>query len=198
MIPRVLIIPGSDRHGSYNVHLSGLIAEGIQTYGGQATILSLSDYELPLFSQNIEEKTGVPDGAKKLGSFMEKNEGIILVTPEYNGSLPPLLKNALDWLSRDLDNITPYQNCTFGLAACSPSNLGGIRVLSHLREILVSVGADVVTPQLTVGNASNAFNEKGQLLNNKTNVLLQKLLITVIERAKFCLQDKIKSSFRIS
>lgn len=189
MAPRILIIPGSDREGSFNVQLAGAIAKSIAMCGGEPAIASLHDYALPLFSQNLEQKLGVPYGARKLGGLMEKHQGIVLVSPEYNGSLPPLLKNALDWLSRDLEDIKPYQNRVFALASCSPGGLGGIRALSHLRDVLVSVGADMITPQLAVGGAGSAFSDTGDLLNDRPKALLQNLSETLIDRAQRIDQD---------
>ena len=95
MTPRILIIPGSDRDGSHNIQLAGAIANGIALNGGEPALASISDYALPLFSQNIEQRTGVPYGAKKLGGLMEKHQGVVLVSPEYNGSIPPLLIESL-------------------------------------------------------------------------------------------------------
>ena len=107
----------------------------------------------------------------------------VLVSPEYNGSIPPLLKNTLDWLSRDLGDTKPYQAVTYALAACSPGKLGGIRVVNHIRDTLVSVGADIITPQLCVGPAGDAFNDDDELTIEFHQKLLQNLCDTLIERA---------------
>ena len=93
------------------------------------------------------------------------------------------MKNTLDWLSRDV-GLKVYQNRVFGLAAASPGILGGIRVLAHARDNLVSVGADIITPQLALGNASSAIADDGTLANERSGQLLQKMCEKLIERAR--------------
>ena len=93
------------------------------------------------------------------------------------------MKNTLDWLFRDV-GLKVYQNRVFALAACSPGMLGGIRVLFHARDNLVSVGADMITTQLAVGGANNAFGDDDTLTNERAAGLLQSLCASLIERAR--------------
>ena len=181
--PKIIVVPGSKRLNSVNSKLATSIAKSLNENGAEATAITLADYEMPIYDGDLEENSGAPEAAKQLAALIGAHQGVVLVNPEYNGSFSGLMKNTLDWLSRDV-GVKVFQNRTFALAACSPGMLGGIRVLSHARDNLVSVGADVITPQLAVGNAGNAFADDGGLTNERTSSLLQNLSETLIERAR--------------
>lgn len=183
--PRIIVIPGSSRSGSWNVKLAGTVTRQLALAGADVTRISLSDYDMPIYNGDLEKDRGVPANARKLGAMIAQHHGVVLVCPEYNGSLTPLIKNTLDWLSRDLGDIKPYANRAFALTSCSPGALGGIRGLNHVRDSLVSIGADVITPQLAVGSAGSAFNDDDSLKNERQAAMLQKLAEAVIERAHY-------------
>lgn len=178
---KILIIPGSVREGSVNVRLGNAIAKQLVSMGAEADVISLSAYPMPIMNQNLENESGVPQPAKDLAALMVGYQAIVLVSPEYNSSVPPLLKNALDWLSRDVGEKV-YQDRVFALAACSPGALGGIRVLSHLRDILVSVGADMITNQIAVGGGHDAFTDAQQMKSERHQQMLNALCETLISR----------------
>lgn len=181
--PKILVIPGSKRRNSVNSKLAISIALALNQNGAEATAITLADFEMPIYDGDLEGNSGAPESAKDLATLIGTHQGVVLVNPEYNGSFSGLMKNTLDWLSRDV-GVKVFQDRTFALAACSPGMLGGIRVLSHARDNLVSVGADVITPQLAVGNAASAFADDGSLANERTSGLLQNLCETLIERAR--------------
>ena len=180
---KVAIIPGSIRTGSFNTKLGGAFEKKLKELGAQPTLVSLAEYPMPILNQDEEDKSGAPDNAKKLAALIAEHQAVVLINPEYNGSFSGLMKNTLDWLSRDVGEKV-FQNRVFALAACSPGGLGGIRVLAHARDNLVSVGADMITPQLAVGNAFEAFAEDGSLTNERAAGLLQSMCETLIERGK--------------
>ena len=186
---KIIVIPGSSRAGSINTKLAGTITKALAERSADVTRISLGDYELPLYNGDVEASEGVPANAVKLGKLIAAHHGVVLVSPEYNGSISPLLKNAIDWLSRDLGNVKPYSNTAFALASCSPGALGGIRGLSHLRDVLVSIGADVVSPQLCVGSANSAFDGDENLTQERQQSLLQKQCAALIERASLNARD---------
>ena len=181
--PKIIVIPGSVRTDSHNAKLAACIAKKLNELGADARAISLADYPMPILNQDDEKESGAPQEAKDLAALIGEHQGVVLVNPEYNGSFTGLMKNTLDWLSRDV-GLKVFQNRVFALAACSPGMLGGIRVLSHARDNLVSVGADMVTPQLAVGGAASAFDENGNLTNERAAGLLQNLCESLIERAQ--------------
>lgn len=184
--PKIIVIPGSARTGSHNARLAAVIAKTLNKMGADAQAISLADYPMPILNQDDEAESGAPENARKLAALIGEHHGVVLVNPEYNGSFTGLMKNTLDWLSRDV-GVKVYQNRVFALAACSPGMLGGIRVLSHARDNLVSVGADMITTQLAVGGANNAFGDDDTLTNERAAGLLQSLCTSLIERARLYL-----------
>lgn len=181
--PKIIIIPGSIRTGSHNTRLGAVFEKKLGELGAEANLISLADYEMPLLNQDDEARHGAPDNACRLAALIAQHQGVVLINPEYNGSFSGLMKNTLDWLSRDV-GVKVFQNRVFAIAACSPGMLGGIRVLSHARDNLVSVGADMVTQQLAVGGAANAFADDNTLTNERTAGLLQTVCEKLIDRSK--------------
>ncbi|MFD0916788.1 NADPH-dependent FMN reductase [Pseudahrensia aquimaris] len=181
--PKILVIPGSHRASSINAQLGATIVRQLEKDGASATLVSLADYPMPIYDGDWEEENGAPEGAKKLAALMSEHQGVVFVCPEYNASITPLLKNTLDWLSRDV-GCKPYAGRAFALASCSPGALGGIRGLSHMRDVFINVGADAIPAQLCVGPAGSAFDDDGNLTNERQISLLQNMSAKLIERAK--------------
>ncbi len=188
--PKILVFPGSNRAGSINARLAAVIAKELALLEADVTRISLADYPLPIFDEDLEHEKGVPDNAMKLARLFASHQGIVIVTPEYNSSLPPLLKNSLDWISRISMNgdkpLAPYRGNIFALAASSQGALGGIRVLPHLRDILVSIGAQVISEQLALGNTDQAYDDNDNLVDERSRMLLSTLCNSLVERSKGC------------
>ncbi len=186
-IPKILVFPGSNRSGSINAKLAGVITKELALKGAEVTRISLSDYPLPLFDEDLENEKGIPENVMKLARLFASHQGIVIVTPEYNSSLPPLLKNTLDWVSRVSKDggkpLTPYRGNYFALAASSGGGLGGIRVLPHVRDILVSIGAQVITEQVALGNAGSAYDDMENLKEGRSRDLLGNLCVSLIEKS---------------
>lgn len=187
-LPKILIIPGSNRSGSYNVRLAASAHKIFSTLECEATRITLRDYPLPVYDGDLEAQKGAPENAVKLVKLLQAHDGVMLVSPEYNASLTPLLKNALDWMSLTTkDGVTPisaYKDTVFALAAASPGDLGGIRGLSHLRDVLTSIGATVIASQVGVGNAGSAFDDMDMLNNARARDLLQASCQSLVNSAR--------------
>ncbi len=179
---KVLIVPGSNRSASLNVKLAGHIARQLALMGADATRISLADYPMPIYDGDDEAANGIPEPARKLIAQFKAHDGVVIVSPEYNGSIPPLLKNAIDWMSRD--GVAPFRNRVFAIAAASPGALGGMRALMALRQCLeLALGALIIPEQFTLPAANKAFDEKGALIDEQREKFLDAMLRGLVERA---------------
>src|ERR1700754_2687584 len=130
---KILVFPGSIRTGSFNARLAALAAKEVALAGIEVTRISLTDYPLPIYDADLEVRSGVPKPALDLKQMIGAHHGVLIVTPEYNASVPPLLKNAIDWVSRVQDPHETrgevFRNRAFALAGASQSRLGAARAL---------------------------------------------------------------------
>lgn len=173
MSAKILVFAGSVRTGSFNVKLANTLTNALTEMGADAEHLSLADYDMPIFNADIE----IPESVKVLALRISHCDGMVIVSPEYNSSIPPLLKNALDWVSITSSDATtgfgPYAGKVCFLAAASPGGLGGIRSLYHLRAVLMNVGAEILTKQLALGNAGTAFDSEGNILDERARDIMK-------------------------
>lgn len=186
---RLLFIAGSARKDSLNKRLAKLGAEIANANGLHSTFADLGDYPMPLYDGDLEAADGPPENARKLKALFEVHHGIFIVSPEYNASIPPLLKNALDWVSRIRDGDEPplavYKTRVFAIGSASPGAYGGIRGLTVLRQTLeIGTGALVLPDQFAVSRASTAFADNGHLADPKS-MALYKSTIEKLARAAF-------------
>lgn len=168
--PRILAFAGSQRKKSFNAKLVAIAAEGAREAGADVTILDLRDYPLPLFDQDLEQESGAPDNVALLKRMFLDHDGLLISSPEYNSSITPLLKNVIDWVSRPAEGepmLAAYQGKVAALMAASPGGLGGLRGLVHVRSILSSIGVLVLPEQVAVSRAFEAFDNAGQLKDEK-------------------------------
>lgn len=166
----VLVIAGSTRTEAYSKKLARVAARSIDQAGGTATLVDLRDYPLPLYDGDLEASVGLPEPALRLRALLKRHDALLIATPEYNGSLSGVLKNALDWVSRPYaaePGISAYREKVAALLSSSPGALGGLRALVHLRQVLQSVGCLVITEQFALGNAGAAFDAEGGLNDAK-------------------------------
>lgn len=166
--PKIVILAGSTRIRSLNKRLAGALHKKLANFPCDPVRLSLSDYDLPLYNGDLEAQQGPPKAAIDLARQFNDSSAIVLISPEYNGSISPLLKNALDWVSRvrsfEGKTLQPYQNRTFALGGVSPGNGAALQGTIHLRHILVTLGALVLPKQLNIGKGEQAFDEMEDLV----------------------------------
>ena len=181
--PKILVLPGSIRTGSLNGRLAALAVKEFTLADVEVTLLSLSDYPLPIYDADLESKAGPPHNAVKLKQMICAHHGVFVVSPEYNTSVTPLLKNAIDWVSRVRERGDPplaaYKDRVFALGSASPGPWGGTRLLLALRQILaVGCGALVIGEQVSVPHAEQAFD----MMDNLTDTRAAGALKTVAQR----------------
>ena len=97
MQPRILVFAGSVRTGAYSGKVADAAMKELAVQGADTTRISLIDYPLPIMDEDLEARDGIPDNAMKLGRLFAAHDGLLIASPEYNSSIPPLLKNTLDW-----------------------------------------------------------------------------------------------------
>ena len=134
--------------------------------GAEVTPLELADYPMPIMDEDLEAAEGLPANALKLKDLFKAHDGFLVSCPEYNGSITPLLKNTIDWLSRPREGeaqLACFGGKVAGLFGASPGGLGGLRGLVHVRAILSGIGTHVVPAQFALGGAHEAFNPDGSL-----------------------------------
>ena len=165
--PKILIIPGSLRSGSHNVKLAMAAAYEFAQADVDVTRISLGDFPLPIYDGDLQAKSGVPKNAINLKRMMGSHHGVLIVTPEYNSSVPPLVKNTIDWITRVQDPHERrgqiFREKPFAIAAASEGRLGGTRALGALRLILSACHATVLPNQLALSFADQAYDDMDRL-----------------------------------
>jgi chromate reductase, NAD(P)H dehydrogenase (quinone) len=182
---KILIIPGSLRAGSHNVRLASAVAYELAQAGVDVTRLSLADYPLPIYDGDLQAKSGVPKNAVNLKRMMGAHHGVVIVTPEYNSSIPALVKNTIDWITRVQDPHESrgqiFRDKPFAIAAASEGRLGGTRALAALRLILSACHATVVPNQLALSFADQAYDDMDRLQKEADIEALRALVMQLIE-----------------
>ena len=120
MTVKILVFNGSNRAGSYSGKVANAALAELARQGVEATRIQLSDYPLPIMDEDLEAEKGIPENAYRLARLMAAHDGFFIATPEYNGSIPPLLKNVIDWVSRiSRDGDWPGSAIRYLLESCA-------------------------------------------------------------------------------
>lgn len=183
---QILIFAGSTRQDSYNRKLAKVAASIAEQQGAQPSLLELSDYDIPLYNADLEAQ-GTPADVIRLKQAMHSHAAWIVCSPEYNGSYPALLKNAIDWASSPVkgdaqwsDGVLPFRNKVVGMASASPGGLGGLRAQSHLAALLLNLECWVAPRSHAVSHAAEAFDAQGHLLRTQNQQGMEALLQQVL------------------
>lgn len=180
--PNILIFAGSCRRESLNAKLARAAAD-LAASKANITLIDLADYPAPIYNGDDEAASGMPDSMREFRQLARASDGFIIVTPEYNGHVPPLLVNTLAWGSRTAgdpidDNV--FSGKRAAIMAASPGRLGGIRVIPRLREMLAELRIVVAPGFATVPAAHNAFDEGGKLNDSGTIKQVDELIDRLI------------------
>ena len=186
--PKILIIPGSLRTGSRNAKLAAAAAAAFLQAGVDVTRISLGDFALPIYDGDLQAKSGVPKNAINIKRMIAAHQGVLLVTPEYNSSVPALVKNSIDWVSRVQDpgesRGQVFRERAFAIASASEGRLGGTRALAALRLILSACHATVIPSQLALSFADDAYDDTDRLKHASDIEALQALVRQLIDFAQ--------------
>jgi chromate reductase, NAD(P)H dehydrogenase (quinone) len=159
-----LVFSASMRSGSYNTALAKVAAAGIAQHEGSVDVAQMSAFDCPSYNQDAQAK-GFPPGAEELRRRLEANDAFVIASPEYNGSVPGVLKNAIDWVSRFKPQ--PFNGKHALLVSASPSMVGGNRGLWALRVPLEHLGARVYPDMFSLAQAHKAFDAQGKIADQQ-------------------------------
>ncbi len=187
--PKILVLPGSTRTGSLNVKLAALAAKELTLIDADVTRISLQDYPLPIYDGDLEAKADPPANAVKLKQMIMAHHGVFIASPEYSASVTPLLKNAIDWVSRVRERGDPtyaaFKGRVFAIASASPQKAGGLRSLMALRQILeLGCGALMIPEQVAIPQADHAFDDMDNITDTATANLLRAQLARLVDMAR--------------
>lgn len=169
--PSVLAFAGTTRREAYNKKLIAVAAQAARDAGGEVTLIDLADFPMPLYDGDLEAEQGIPEHGRRLKALMREHDALLISTGEYNSSVTGVLKNAIDWASRQEGEEPPlaaYRGKVAGLVSASPGRLGGLRALAAVRSILGNINVLVIPEQQAVPGADRAFNEDGSLVDSRT------------------------------
>jgi NAD(P)H-dependent FMN reductase len=171
---KVLGISGSLRRGSYN---SALLRAATALMPEGATLEVASIRGVPLYDGDVEAQ-GIPASVSQLKEALVAAEGVLLVTPEYNNSIPGVFKNTIDWLSRPpTDARRVFGGRRFAIIGASPGGFGTIMSQTAWLPVLRTLGAQLWTGgRLMVARANNVFDESGALKDAATEEALKQFL----------------------
>lgn len=176
---RFLVFSASLRSGSLNTTLANLAAEIIKSQGGDVDLGSMSDFDTPSYNADVEQADGFPPGAEELRQRLELCDAFVIASPEHNGSVPGLLKNLIDWVSRYRPQPFNERHCL--LLSASPSMVGGNRGLWALRVPLEHLGARVYPDMFSLAQAHNAFDDHGHLTNEQLHVRFESTIVNFMD-----------------
>ena len=188
---KILAFAGSLRQGSFNKKLLKIAIQGAKEAGADVTTIDLADFRMPVYDGDEEVAHGIPEIAKKLKNLMIAHDGFLIACPEYNSSIPGAFKNVIDWVSRpekgEKISLPAFRNKVAAIMSASPSGLGGLRGLVHLRAMLENIFVMVLPEQTTIPNAPEAFDENGQLKDKKKEekvIAFSKQFVEVLNKLK--------------
>ncbi len=161
----ILALSGSLRTGSFNTALLRAAAE----LAPEGVAITLHDYrDVPLYDGDIETS---PEAVEALKAAIDAADAVLIATPEYNHSIPGVLKNAIDWASRPAFDSVFFGKPT-GMVSASPGLVGGARAQQHLKSVLLAMGTPVyASPEVLVGRAGDKFDD-GRLVDESTRKFL--------------------------
>ena len=177
----ILGISGSLRQGSYNT-MALKAAQALAPDGITVTIFDRLR-EIPLYDDDVRAKDGFPEPVEALRTAIRAADALLLVSPEYNYSIPGVLKNAIDWASRAPDQ--PFADKPVAIMGASPGLLGTARMQYHLRQCFVFLDSRVLNkPEIMIGQVAAKFDADGNLTDEPTTALIKAQLEALVAWAK--------------
>lgn len=169
---KILGIAGSLRQGSYNRRLLDVAASLLPA---DATLEIFDLHGIPLYNQDVE-RAGLPEPVRAMKEAVRRADAVLIATPEHNWSIPGVLKNALDWVSRPPGD-NPFRGKPVAIMGASTGLMGTVRAQLHLRQVLAYLEAYTVTrPEVLIAQAAERFDAEGRLIDPTARQLIADLL----------------------
>jgi len=185
---KVLAFAGSLREQSYSRRVLQTAIKGAEKAGAEVTLVDLRDYPMPIYNPDDHERNGFDENALRFQGLLAQHDGLLIASPEYNGSFPAALKNAIDWSSRQSDRYNRsdvFPGKFAAIMTAGPGSFGGIRTLAHLRGVLTSLGVNVLPSEIAVAFAGEKFaGESEEMTDAKMKESLEKLGESLVEMLK--------------
>ena len=172
----ILLISGSARTGSRNKLLLALAAQTLRATGAALETFDLRALDLPIVDEDVVPE---PSAVDVLRRTIAGADGVVLASPEYNHSITPLLKNAIDWVSHPMER-QPFRDKPVQLMSASARPWGGTRMLPHLRDVLVDLSAVVLPAMVAVPSGLQAFAPDGTLLDERVAAYMDRALSSFV------------------
>lgn len=183
--PKILAFAGSLREKSYNKRVLKVAIEGAKKAGADVTYVDLKDYPMPIYNVDLQETQGFPAIATAFQKLLLEHDGLLIASPEYNASLPGALKNVIDWTSRangDLKTGECYKGKIAAIMTASPGAFGGIRCLSHLRDVLTILLVNTLPSEIAVAKVGGMFDgDSDEMTNDTMRGVLEELSRTLVD-----------------
>jgi chromate reductase, NAD(P)H dehydrogenase (quinone) len=183
--PLVVVLAASSRTGSFNVMLSKLAVDALLRAGAKPDTIRYKDVIAPNYDADEEKASGIPERVRNWAQRLEQADAFLIVSPEYNASVPGSLKNLIDWTSRLRPQ--PFWGHHGFLMSVSPRYNGGNRGLWALRVPLEHLGANVYPEMFSVPNADDVFTPQGEFVNPKNAGKLDRTVegfLTLVRKAR--------------
>jgi chromate reductase len=186
--PKILAFAGSLRQHSYNKRVLKAAIQGAEKAGATVTFVDLRDYPMPVYSPDDHERDGFNEKAFEFQGLLTQHDGLLIASPEHNGSIPAALKNAFEWASRQNDTYKKSDVFSGKIAAiisASPGSLGGIRSLLHLRGVMTSLGVNVLPSEIAVSFVSDKFaGDSSEMTDERMKTMLEELGAALVDMLK--------------
>jgi chromate reductase, NAD(P)H dehydrogenase (quinone) len=185
---KILAFAGSLRDNAYSKRVLIPAVEGARAAGAEVTVIDLRDFPMPIYNWDEHDANGFDPNALRFQGLLGEHDGFLLSSPEYNGSIPGGLKNAIDWASRRSEKyemVEVFKGKHAGIITSSPGSFGGLRCLVHLRAVLSMMGVYVHPIEIAVTFVGQKFDgESGAMTDEKTKAFLATLGEAVVREAK--------------
>jgi NAD(P)H-dependent FMN reductase len=183
---KILVLAGSARQDSVHRKVARQVVEALREAGAEATLADLREFPMPIYDGDLEAGEGLPPAARLLKELARRHDGFAIASPEYNGSFPALLKNALDWISRPEPGERPlevFRGKVAAILSASPGPGGGRRGLRHLRELLEMMNVRVIPQEVAIARSGAALDAAGRLARTEDLTGLRELAYALAQAA---------------